>query len=665
MTLCGVVFASAVCCELPSIGRGDYLFQLDDVNYLSTIDRPEYTLKAVIPGASGVLPLTKLTLHGSVVTGDDLQAMIKEYSDIDDVFGTPFLRSVHISTLGSTALDKSATDHLSSMGTEYLFVDKERGSLLSSETNLTVIETIAPHTDPNVPNGPYMASVSSTGVSISRVYRLYEDVYRTFLHGTYPSGPDSYQSFSLMNPDTESPLIPVPSRVYYLDDDRPLAGERVGVKDIYETKGLTATWGSLAYYKIANKSEENPPCLQRLIDLGAVVVGKQKTAQFASAADPWDWTDFQPPFNPRGDGYLTCSASSSGSACSIAAYNWLDFALGSDTGQSVRRPAAVSGIYGHRPSQGLMSTTGVMPISYSTDTLGIFSRDPYKLASVNKLWYKAYLHQNESTTHLPAIREPSPDTTAFPRKLLYAVDFLPMKNPDAQVILDKFLKDLTVAFNITMVDFNFSQTLEEMNVPGANNMTNFLSTLSTMFTYDQEVSVATPFLDEYAAKFKGAFPPLDKQHRAYFHDKDAYVTSETHTQALQARRKAFDVWDDRILHGNDETCSETMIVYDIGFKGLPSFREYSLNQDDGAAFLVETGTAGAGGNICPFFGCADMTVPIGQVTYYSNVTFTEVNLPVTASLAVRRGCDAALWNMVEKMADLGIVSPVKAGTSLY
>jgi Asp-tRNA(Asn)/Glu-tRNA(Gln) amidotransferase A subunit family amidase len=45
---------------------------------------------------------------------------------------------------------------------------------------------------------------------------------------------------------------------------------------------------------------------------------------------------------------LTCSASSSGGGCSIAAYKWLDYAIGSDTGSSMRRPAAVSGTYGQR-----------------------------------------------------------------------------------------------------------------------------------------------------------------------------------------------------------------------------------------------------------------------------------------------------------------------------
>ncbi len=83
--------------------------------------------------------------------------------------------------------------------------------------------------------------------------------------------------------------------------------------------------------------------------------------------DPWDWQDEHYPWNPRGDGYLTCSASSSGGGCSVAAYDWLDHAIGSDTGSSMRRPGAVSGTFSNRPSQGMMTLVDVMPLGAATD----------------------------------------------------------------------------------------------------------------------------------------------------------------------------------------------------------------------------------------------------------------------------------------------------------
>jgi Asp-tRNA(Asn)/Glu-tRNA(Gln) amidotransferase A subunit family amidase len=80
---------------------------------------------------------------------------------------------------------------------------------------------------------------------------------------------------------------------------------------------------------------------------------------------PYSW-------NPRADGYLT--ASSSGSACAIAAYDWLDFTIGNDTRRSVRKPAAlVVGVYGIRPSRGSMDLTGVVPLSEEMDSAGFFA----------------------------------------------------------------------------------------------------------------------------------------------------------------------------------------------------------------------------------------------------------------------------------------------------
>ncbi|KAF2797298.1 hypothetical protein K505DRAFT_298554 [Melanomma pulvis-pyrius CBS 109.77] len=80
---------------------------------------------------------------------------------------------------------------------------------------------------------------------------------------------------------------------------------------------------------------ETAPALQRLIDLGAVVVGKTKTTQFALGERPTaDYVDQLAPFNPRGDGYQHPQGSSCGTGAGVASYDWLDFGTGSDTGGS-------------------------------------------------------------------------------------------------------------------------------------------------------------------------------------------------------------------------------------------------------------------------------------------------------------------------------------------
>lgn len=72
----------------------------------------------------------------------------------------------------------------------------------------------------------------------------------------------------------------------------------------------------------------------------------------------------------------------------MAAYPWLDLATGSDTGSSMRRPAAVSGVFGNRPSHGIISLEGVVPLVLRQDTLGIFSRDAVTWSKVGHAWYE-------------------------------------------------------------------------------------------------------------------------------------------------------------------------------------------------------------------------------------------------------------------------------------
>lgn len=71
--------------------------------------------------------------------------------------------------------------------------------------------------------------------------------------------------------------------------------------------------------------------LSRLVDAGAHIVGKAHLSSFAMMEHPTQSVDYQAPFNPRGDGYLITGGSSGGNAAAIAAYDWLDIALCSDS----------------------------------------------------------------------------------------------------------------------------------------------------------------------------------------------------------------------------------------------------------------------------------------------------------------------------------------------
>jgi len=106
---------------------------------------------------------------------------------------------------------------------------------------------------------------------------------------------------------------------------------RIVLKDNIDLKGVRTSAGSRAYKALYPEKIRSAACVERLLEAGAVIVGKTKTVQFASGENARDWIDFSPPFNPRGDGYQEPSGSSTRSATAVSAYDWIDATLGTDS----------------------------------------------------------------------------------------------------------------------------------------------------------------------------------------------------------------------------------------------------------------------------------------------------------------------------------------------
>lgn len=605
------------------------------------------------------IPLAVLRTNVSSITQEVLKDLIDEYVSQDDVFSPSFLDAVYItSSIPSARLHRSAKDYLDRINVRHVIIDRSISLPLLGSSKIT-------RTDMNLEPGTYYAARSGNSISISTVYRLYEDTYRNFLYGTY-SSEDSSGTFSSLDSTFASfdyPAIPVPSRLYSLNDDRPLAGYRVAVKDLFDMKGLITSGGSRAWAYISSPAEATAPSLQRILDLGGVLVGKYKMAQFASGADPWDWQDEQYPFNPRGDGWLTCSASSSGGGCGVAAYEWLDFAIGTDTGSSMRRPAAVSGTYGQRPSQGMMDMEGAMPEGGATDTAGVFARDPVKSAHFSKHWYDASMHQSSERTGLSDLIVP--ETSNFPKTILYPTDYLPLNNTAAQTILDTFITNLTNIFNMHISYINLTATIQNATDPTVANLAaRNNDILNTIDYHPQWEEVAQPLINTWSEMFDGAFLPIDPAYREpWATSYQTGTTMQQYGEALRLKRGSVDWYEEHMQYSTPDMCSESVLIYDIGTGGLPSYREEELNNSPDASFLatIPKGTVMAGAGICPLYGCADFTVPIGQVPYWSPLTKRREWMPVTVDLVVKRGCDGVLYEMVERMAESGVLRTVKSG----
>jgi aspartyl-tRNA(Asn)/glutamyl-tRNA(Gln) amidotransferase subunit A len=148
-----------------------------------------------------------------------------------------------------------------------------------------------------------------------------------------------------------------------------LHGIPIGLKDIYKTRGIRTTAGSRRYLDYV--PEEDAETWVRLRDAGAVLLGKNETHEFAIGGP-----DFSLPFAPARNPWNTAhypAGSSSGSAVAVAA-GLCAGAMGSDTGGSIRGPAAYCGIVGLKPTYGRVSRRGVFPLSYTLDHCGPLTR---------------------------------------------------------------------------------------------------------------------------------------------------------------------------------------------------------------------------------------------------------------------------------------------------
>lgn len=162
----------------------------------------------------------------------------------------------------------------------------------------------------------------------------------------------------------------------------PLAGLTFGAKDIYDVAGHKTGFGSPDWLATHAAATSTASAVQRLLDAGAHMVGKTQTDELTYSLNGEN-AHYGTPVNVNAPGRIP-GGSSSGSAAAVAA-GLVDFALGSDTGGSVRAPASFCGVYGMRPTHGRIALDGACPLAPSFDTAGWFARDPMLLERVGRV----------------------------------------------------------------------------------------------------------------------------------------------------------------------------------------------------------------------------------------------------------------------------------------
>ncbi|XP_057960454.1 amidase 1-like isoform X2 [Malania oleifera] len=243
----------------------------------------------------------------------------------------------------------------------------------------------------------------------------------------------------------------------------PLTGLTFAVKDIFDVEGYVTGFGSPEWARTHSAATATAPVVLALLRGGATCVGKTVMDEMAYCMfgeNKYYGTPTNPCVPDRVPG-----GSSSGSAVAVGA-KLADFALGTDTGASVRVPASFCGIFGFRPSHGVVSTAGVIPMSESFDTVGWFARDPMILNKVGRVLLQ-----------LPALDPVTPSQIIIPEDcfrllsipsdritqvLVKSVENLFGGHIVKHTILGEYLKDKVPSLKNFMSEGNDS---EEYNVP--------------------------------------------------------------------------------------------------------------------------------------------------------------------------------------------------------
>jgi amidase len=170
----------------------------------------------------------------------------------------------------------------------------------------------------------------------------------------------------------------------YIDGARqgPLAGLTFAAKDVFDVAGYVTGAGNPDWRRLAEPARQTAWAVSALLESGARLVGKTHTDELTRGIFG-DNSHYGTPENPRAPGHVP-GGSSSGSAVAVAG-GLANIALGTDTAGSTRVPASFCGVYGLRPTLGVIPMDGVLGQSNTFDTVGLLAADPDLLARMGEV----------------------------------------------------------------------------------------------------------------------------------------------------------------------------------------------------------------------------------------------------------------------------------------
>ncbi|KAI1128107.1 amidase signature domain-containing protein [Nemania abortiva] len=516
----------------------------------------------------------------------------------------------------------------------------------------------------NIPEGPYFVQ----GQQLHRTWKLFPDIYEAFQLPTIQlANTDKFRPFTYMH--NGNLMVPVPSRLHFPQTlDKPFNGLRVTVKDIIHLKGVKTTAQSRSFAKTYADSTHNAAVVSRLIELGAVIIGKTKCTQFASADQPTaDWVDYHCPWNPRGDGYLSPRGSSTGTCVALAGYDWVDLGVGSDTGGSIRGPAAVMGLFALRPSQAHANMEGILPIIQGIDTPGLVCRDIARLHKVSKALFKS---PSPKMTAAGKIANGDPNggkrvDFRRPAKILYPSDYWgPWLSNSHRNALEQrdavecFVQKLEEFLGIDRTPINLAEEWIQRNP--ANSQSRIEVYLEDTFMnllcrgYHDEYQT---FQKEYRAKFGN--PPYVHPVIQDYWDRGSKI-SDQEIKTAKEHREVYQQWlRERVLDGDD---FHTIMVFPATSL-TPFYRDDYRN--DPKRYRQPYNWNDRADHQSSLAGVPNIVVPVGQTRQDSKITSCQ-ELPIAVHVISGAGTDDALTELFQRMAEQSLIKgSVNTGATAF
>ncbi|TLS31475.1 hypothetical protein PpBr36_03394 [Pyricularia pennisetigena] len=522
----------------------------------------------------------------------------------------------------------------------------------------------------NLTQGPCVIQ-NRTG-KVLQAFKLQRDTHKAFVGGVLRI--DRSPAAAAYRWYNSSDRIPVPYKQPATPadlSDRPLNGLRFAVKDTIDVAGLQTRCGSSAWANTYPARTKTADFVTRLVEAGAVLVGKLRCDQLCDAQDPLERSEEETPWNPRGDGFQKPSGSSSGSAAACAAYPWLDFTIGGDTGGSIRHPAAVNGVYGLRTSLGSVPSSGLVACA-RMDTVGPLARSAEVLDRLARVMISS--EGPSLPTQTPA--EPTPrfrlvvltdsyHTAAEAVRFFPPEDFPDVPNRAALAVFSEVLCRVEQMSGEARWHVNPHEVWRKTHPAGmTDDLVKATRDIYPRLVYsDLRRDVVVPLDRDHRARHGGEAAHLEPLLKARL-EFTAGITQAEYDETAADFDRFRDWVNEELLPSPAQNGGEIPLVVFPQSWGLPQYRDDAApDRTRPQDLFFQNAFSSYSLSYCS--GCPDVTVPVGQVQVHSRVTETEVGLPVALSFLAPKGADLQLTALLKMFEEAGVFKPVCCGKNLY